>query len=283
MKLGYLTRFTEDELRLAASIGYDGLEVHAKSWPPEVFTSEVERKKAVEVAKELQSRYGVTVTAVSFYDATYKPPVERIADFRKVIQFTSDLGVPVVAAMSAGDPEKSLEENIPIFKETFGEIAKICEDMGVKIAFENWPAVSGLPAKSKNFGFHPTAWELMFDAVDSPALGLEFDPSHLVWQSIDYIAAVKAFGARIHHVHLKDTEIMHDVLACKGFFGRGWWRYRIPGFGVIDWAGFVSALREVGYNGGAAIEHEDPVFSGERRVEGLKLGYNCLRPLFVVD
>lgn len=283
MKLGYLTRFDEEELKLAASIGYDGLEVHTKSWPSEVFEDKRARKEAVGKAKDLQSEYGITVTAVSFYDATHKPASERITDFRRVIEFAADLGVPVVAAMSAGDPEKSLEDNIVIFKETFGEVARICEDNGVKVAFENWPAVSGLPAKTRNFGFHPTAWELMFDAVDSPALGLEFDPSHLVWQSIDYIGAVKTFGSRIHHVHLKDTEIIEDVLACKGFFGRGWWRYRIPGFGVIDWPGFISALREVGYNGGAAIEHEDPVFSGERRVEGLKLGYNYLRPLFIRD
>lgn len=283
MKLGYLTIFNEDELRLASSIGYDGLEVHAKSWPADVLKSTDKRREAAKLASELQAKYNIALTALSFYDATFKPAAERISDFRIVIEFASELGVPVVAAMSAGDPEKSLEENIPIFKEAFGEIAKIAENNGVKIAFENWPAVSNLPAKSKNFGFHPAAWEMMFDAVDSPALGLEFDPSHLVWQFIDYISAVKTFGSRIHHVHLKDTEIKEDVLSCKGFFSRGWWRYRIPGFGVIDWAGFISALREVGYNGGAAIEHEDPVFSGERRVEGLKLGYNFLRPLFVKD
>jgi sugar phosphate isomerase/epimerase len=82
---------------------------------------------------------------------------------------------------------------------------------------------------------------------------------------------------------LKDTEIMDEVLSEGGFFMPGWWRYRIPGFGVINWADFISALKEAGFDGGAAIEHEDPVFSRERRVEGLKLGYNHLRPLIVKD
>jgi len=282
MKLGYLTQFNEDELKLASSIGYDGLEVHAKSWPGDALQSPEGRKEAAQKAKDLSAKYGVTVTAIAHYEAKNRPSAERIADFRTVADFCAQMGVGVIATMSAGDPEKSLEDNIAIFKETFTEVAGIAEGAGVKIAFENWPGLAGYPpVKSVNFGFHPQAWEMMFDAVDSPALGLEFDPSHLVWQFIDYIAAVKLFGPRIHHVHLKDTEIMEGALSEKGIFSRGWWRYRIPGFGVINWAEFISALKEVGFDGGAAIEHEDPVFSGQRRVEGLKLGQNHLRPLIV--
>ena len=79
----------------------------------------------------------------------------------------------------------------------------------------------------------------------------------------------------------KRQEILEGKLSENGFFSRGWWRYRIPGFGMIDWAEFISALKEVGFDGGAAIEHEDPIFSGERRVEGLQLGYNHLKPLIL--
>jgi len=282
MKLGYLTQFNEEELKLASSIGYDGLEVHAKSWPADIWDSPEKKKEEAKKAKDLAGQYGITVTAISHYDANPRPAEERIATFRNIIEFCAEMGVGVIAAMTAGDPEKSLEENVPIFKEAFVEIARIGEDKGVKIAFENWPAFAGYPPiKSRNFGFHPQAWEMIFEAVPSPALGLEFDPSHLVWQSIDHIAAVKEFGPRIHHVHLKDTEIMEDRLAQYGTLSRGWWRYRIPGFGVINWAEFISALKEVGFDGGAAIEHEDPIFSGARRVEGLKLGFNHLRPLIL--
>lgn len=270
MKLGYLTAFSEDELKLASSIGFDGLEVHAK-------TIEDPSK-----AKDLAAKYGITITALAHYDASNKPASERIPAYKAVAEKCAVMGVGCIATLTGGDPEKGLEDNVAQWAETFKEVARIGEDKGVNIAFENWPGLRGFPpVKSSTFGFHPKAWEMMFNAVDSPVLGLEFDPSHLVWQSIDYLAAVKRFGPRIHHVHLKDTEIMDDVLAEGGFFMPGWWRYRIPGFGVINWAEFISALKEAGFDGGAAIEHEDPIFSGPRRAEGLKLGYNHLRPLII--
>lgn len=282
MKLGYLTGFNEDELKLALSIGYDGLEVHAKSWPAEDLQSADRRKEAASRALELAGKHDITITALAHYKTGSAPAQERIAAYRDLLDFCAQMKVEALTTMSAGDPESSLEDNVRIWKDTFGETARIAEDKGVKIAFENWPGLSATtPYKSVNFGFTPQAWEMMFDAVDSPALGLEFDPSHLVWQFIDYIDAVKRFGERIHHVHLKDTEILDGALSELGTFSRGWWRYRIPGFGVIDWAEFISALKEVGFDGGAAIEHEDPVFAGERRVEGLKLGCNHLRPLIL--
>lgn len=282
MKLGYLTQFNEEELKLASSIGYDGLEVHAKSWPAELLQSPEKRRDTAKRAKDLAAKYGITVTAIAHYARGSDPVTERIAAYRDVADFCAQMGVGVIATLTGGDPEKDLKDNVTTWAETFGEAAKICEDKGVKIAFENWPGLAGYPpVKSVNFGFHPKAWEMMFNAVDSPALGLEFDPSHLVWQFIDHIAAVKLFGSRIHHVHLKDTEIMEGALSEAGIFSRGWWRYRIPGFGVINWAEFISALKEIGFDGGAAIEHEDPVFAGERRVEGLKLGHNHLRPLIL--
>jgi sugar phosphate isomerase/epimerase len=122
----------------------------------------------------------------------------------------------------------------------------------------------------------------MFEAVPSDALGLEFDPSHLVWQQIDYLDALYHFRDRIYHVHAKDTEIVPSVLAKVGIFGSGWWRYRIPGLGIVDWSAFLSALYEIGYDGGVAIEHEDPVFTGERFEMGLVLGYNTLAPLIQI-
>ena len=280
MQLGYLTQFSEDELKLASSIGFDGLEVHAKSWGDAVQSADG-RKEAAKQAKDLTAKYGITITALAFYERGFDPAV-RIPAYKNVIDLCAEMGVGVIATLTGGDPEKSLEDNIPIWADAFKEVAKAAEDKGVKIAFENWPGLAGYPpVRSINFGYHPQAWEMMFDAVDSPALGLEFDPSHLVWQFVDYIAAVKLFGSRIHHVHLKDTEILDGKLSENGFFSRGWWRYRIPGFGMIDWAEFISALKEVGFDGGAAIEHEDPIFSGERRVEGLQLGYNHLRPIIL--
>lgn len=282
MKLGYLTKFSEEELKRASGIGFDGLEVHAGSWGEDVLGSVGARKDAAKQAKDMSAKYGVSITAIAYYKAGISPAAERIAGFKNVIGLANEMGVGVITALTGGDGEKNLAENVKLWAEVFSDVAKTAESNGIKIAFENWPGLGlTLPVRSNNFGFNPPAWEAMFNAVDSDALGLEFDPSHLVWQSADYLDAAKRFGSRIYHVHFKDTEINEGLLAEKGFFSGGWWRYRIPGFGLVDWAGFMSVLREVGFDGGGAIEHEDGVFQGDKWEEGLRLGYNHLRPLIV--
>jgi sugar phosphate isomerase/epimerase len=128
----------------------------------------------------------------------------------------------------------------------------------------------------------PDLWDEWFATVPSEALGLEFDPSHLYWQGIDYVRAVGEYGKRIYHVHAKDTEMLPENRYRGGINGRCF-RFRIPGYGGIDWARFASALIEAGYRGGIAIEHEDPVFSGERFDEGLARGREVLRPLVALE
>jgi len=70
-----------------------------------------------------------------------------------------------------------------------------------------------------------------------------------------------------------------DRLKDGGFFSGGWWRYRLPGYGCVDWHKFTSLLKENGYDGAICVEHEDPIFSGERWVEGLRKAHDFLRPL----
>jgi sugar phosphate isomerase/epimerase len=127
-------------------------------------------------------------------------------------------------------------------------------------------------------GGSPDTWDAMFRAVPSQALGLEFDPSHLFWQSIDHIRALHEFKDRVYHVHAKDTELLAERRYRGGVNGDSF-RFRIPGYGAINWAGFIAALDEIGYTGGVAIEHEDPVYSGERFDEGLARGWQVLYPL----
>ena len=111
----------------------------------------------------------------------------------------------------------------------------------------------------------------MFEAVPSKALGLEIDPSHMVWLGIDYVKAVRDYGNRIYHAHAKDMEIVRPALGRVGIygqafgkpdgFGHGWWRARTPGWGEVNWPAFITALIEVGYQGNIDIEHEDDVFA----------------------
>ncbi len=148
---------------------------------------------------------------------------------------------------------------------------------------ENWQRF-GLPG---NFAYSPELWDALFNEVPSTHFGLNFDPSHLYWLGIDYLQAAKDFCERIFHAHAKDTEILSEgryrygILSrqlTQNFWESGWWRYRMPGAGSVDWKAFVSTLKEVGYDFVLSIEHEDPVWEGteEKVKEGLKLGFQHL-------
>lgn len=120
-------------------------------------------------------------------------------------------------------------------------------------------------------------WEKMFNLVPSEAIGLEYDPSHLIWEGIDPVGPIREFGNRIFAFHAKDTEVLPDVLRRVGILGEGWWRYRIPGWGQVDWKGIFQALAEIRFDGDLIIEHEDPTFTGEQFQQGLRLGLRHLR------
>jgi sugar phosphate isomerase/epimerase len=157
--------------------------------------------------------------------------------------------------------------------------------------------------------FTPEIWQAMFEAVPSKALGLEIDPSHLVFLGIDYIQAILDFGDRIVHFHAKDIDIDERKRGRLGFygqafgpmpgFGNGWWRFRAPGWGVIDWRKVITALTDVGYEGNLDIEHEDEVFAKAamskidseadivemlgKEPNALVLGYRYLAPMMPLD
>lgn len=280
MKLGYLTDLTEEECETAAEIGYDCLEVNG-AWDLARLPDQDYRKAEADKAKAMLDQHGLSISAVAVYWSLPEPAEERTDAYKLYIKFCQELGVDCIAAMAGGDPAKGLDENLDTWQSVFREVAPVAEDAGVKIAFENWPGLRGSfpPIGSINFAFNPMAWEKMFERVASPSLGLEFDPSHLVWQGIDWAAQLVRWADRIHHVHAKDTEILEDRLRADGFFSGGWWRYRLPGYGRVDWRKFTSLLKENGYDGAICVEHEDPVFSGDRRVEGLRKAYATLKPL----
>ncbi|MCM8788274.1 MAG: sugar phosphate isomerase/epimerase, partial [Candidatus Omnitrophica bacterium] len=139
----------------------------------------------------------------------------------------------------------------------------------VKIALENWFATNIQ---------HLQHWEKLFQVVPDSNFGLNFDPSHLVHQGIDYLAAVDEFAARIFHTHAKDCEIDQHLLQRIGNQEKGWWRYVIPGYGKIQWGRYISKLRKIGYNGVLSIEHEDSALGRE---EGFIAGKRYLSQFIV--
>jgi sugar phosphate isomerase/epimerase len=148
------------------------------------------------------------------------------------------------------------------FKQVFGPAADEAERRGVDLVFENWPN------NGNNLAFSPETWQAIFEAIPSARLALCFDPSHLVWLGIDYLKAAREFAPKIKYVHGKDTEILEDGRNRYGIYGRqfggrgGWWRYRLPGWGVVDWPAFLTILYDTGYDHIIAVEHEDPVWRG---------------------
>lgn len=166
------------------------------------------------------------------------------------------LGLP---AVGPNHPSNKLAENVAAFREVFTPLAAYAEDRGVKIAFETAPRGGG----EGNVAHSPALWDIIFSEVPSPALGLSFDPGHLVWLQIpDIPGVIRAYGDRIHHMDGKDAEILPAELAKQGVTGNSWWRYRLPGQGQADWTAILSALGDIGYTGGLSIENEDPLCPG---------------------
>lgn len=210
----------------------------------------------------------------------------RIAGFRTAIDACVALGVSTIVTFTGSafgmhfsglpgvgttHPSNRTADNLAIFREVYAPLADYAAEREVRIAFET----AGRGGGEGNLAHSPALWDAMFEAVPSAALGLSFDPSHLVWLQVpDVPGVIRAFGDRIYHVDAKDTEIFPDVLARAGILGAGWWRYRLPGQGALDWRAILAALTDIGYDGVIAIENEDPLCPG---TPGVKWAAEYLR------
>ncbi|MEM2926785.1 MAG: sugar phosphate isomerase/epimerase [Candidatus Bathyarchaeia archaeon] len=165
-----------------------------------------------------------------------------------------------------------VEEAIKMYAEVMAPMADYAESQGVKIAFEN-----NFRAMAGNIAQGPYVWDRMFKAVPSRALGLRIDPSHFICLMISPVEAIiRKYGDRIYAVDGKDCEIIPEMLQAQGIYGNLWWRYRIPGYGDLNWPKVISALMDVGYMGGIILENEDPLFPGKK---GVLMGAKYLRDL----
>jgi sugar phosphate isomerase/epimerase len=202
--------------------------------------------------------------------------------FLKALKLCRAFGTAIMTTNTWGDPSISPAENLKTYKPVFSEFAKAAESEGIVIAMENCPHGSSYPYTIGSIGYSPEMWDALFEAVPSRSVGRELDPSHLFWLGIDIPKAIRAYPDRIFAFHAKDCEIDADGLYRYGILGRqfgatsvwdtGWWRARLPGLGQIDWKEVFRALFDIDYSGPMIIEHEDPVFGGDRSEVGLKLG-----------
>ena len=312
MRLGFYGNYTKETAEFAYRVGFKCMELSA--WPKSTLNADtLSDKDLFEILRDLEQK-DIEISSLGYYP-NYLSPDEAEAEeakryFLRVLDLAKKMDVHIVSTFIGRDPSKTVEQNLPAFKEVFSRFVDEAAKRDVNIAIENCPMMSHREFKSENIAFSPEIWRVLFDIIPAENFGIELDPAHMVWQRIDYIKAIKEFGHRIFHVHAKDMEIRYDVLAECGIYGlqfqdiiglgHGWWRARTPGFGEVDWRAFITALIEVGYKGNIDIEHEDDVLAAAAKLgavkeesdivngyctepNGLILGFNTLDPIIPKD
>lgn len=243
--------------------------------------------KAEEVVAYYKSR-DIRISCLStFYYNNMAPDLYEYGKgrVRGSILLAEKMGVPAIAGFSGRLVDKSLEESLPTFIELWSEHAKFAEDHGVKIAFENCPmGQNSVPAYGCNMMSTPQMWEMAFDAVQSDALGLEWDPSHLICMHIDPVENLRKFGKKVHHVHAKDGKINWDIMRKYGSWYGPSAEHCFPGLGDTDWGACIKELLRAGYTNDLNIEGwHDGVFVGPREDEGLIISLRHLERFVVQD
>jgi sugar phosphate isomerase/epimerase len=279
MRLGFVSAILADlgleqVITFAANEGFACVELMC--WPPgaadrryagvtHVDVTRLDESEAGRI-RQLAKQNGVTISGLGYYpnplheDADHRRQV--IDHLKKVIKAASRLGVQVVNTFIGRNRHRPVPENLSLLRETWPDIVQHAEKEGVFLGIENCPMLFSLDEwpGGNNLAVSPAAWKALFDEIQSPNLGLNFDPSHLVWQHIDYVRAIRDFGKRIVHVHAKDTRIDADSLYEQGVLGLGWHTPKLPGLGDVNWGRFFSALTDTGYDGAVCIEVEDRAY-----------------------
>ena len=302
MKLGLLTAAfpdltLEEVARWAHENSFDALEIAC--WPSSggegrryagVSHVDVEDfdPKAV---RRLLSRFNLEISALAYYPNNLDPDAEAReaanSHLRRVIEAAQRLDVEVVGTFVGRDQNRSVDDNLEDFRRVWPPLVRFARERSVKVAIENCPMIFSADEwpGGRNLAYSPALWRRMFELIPDENFGLNFDPSHLVWQFIDYTRAVREFGPRIFHVHAKDMEVDRDGLYEQGVMslGVGWQVPRLPGLGEVRWDRFLSALYAAGYDWVVSIEHEDRRFEGELDLvqRGFLLARDVLRPLIV--
>lgn len=239
-----------------------------------------------EVVAALAER-GLGISALGYYPNPLHPdPAHRaavIGHLRHVVAAAGAMGVGLVTTFCGGDAARTVEANWQEALTVWPEIIAFARDQGVRIAFENCPMIFSNDEwpGGHNIAYSPMVWRWILDMWGGD-VGMNFDPSHLVWQMIEQDRFIREFGSAMLHVHAKDLMIDRDGLYERGILsaGIGWQVPRMPGLGSVDWPGFFSGLTRAGYDGPVVIEHEDRAFEGsaDSVKRGFLLARDVLRP-----
>ncbi len=301
MQLGILTAPFPDTPLMevadwAASAGFESLEIAC--WPQSTGpsrryagTSHIDvagssASQLQETKAELQAK-GLSISALGYYPNPLHPQSDHrdevMAHLKKLIVAASQMQLPVVNTFCGGDASLSVDANWERALQIWPETIAFARDHGVKIAFENCPMIFSQDEwpGGHNIAYSPYIWRRILEAWGDD-VGMNYDPSHLVYQMIDPARFVREFGAHFLHVHAKDLMIDQDGLYERGILsaGMGWQVPRLPGLGDVDWSGYFASLYRAGYDGPVIIEHEDRDFedTDELVKRGFLLARDVLRP-----
>lgn len=222
------------------------------------------------------------ISCLAFYGNTLADDdhgAEVRAALQDMIALAPRFGTDLVSCFAGRVTGASIPESIPRFREVFAELAEFAESRGVRLAIENCLQGGTWQTGDRNIAHHPAAWELMFGAVPSPALGLEWEPAHQRCQLIDPMPQLRTWAHRIFHVHGKDAEVRRDVLATHGIHGaQRFAHHRFPGLGDSNWSRIIAELVLAGYRGTIDIEGgHDPVYRGDLEMTGQLFALRHLR------
>ena len=281
MKFGLLTAICEgmtfeEVVDFAAENNLECLEVAC--WPASgakrryagvshIDAANLTPEKAKEI-NDLCASKGIVISSLAYYPNTLDPDLEKRAMYvdhlHKLIDASALLGVNMVTTFIGRVPSKTVKENLEIAKKVWTPILAHAEEKGVRIGIENcpmWFTDDEWPG-GQNIMCTPANWRKVFEILPSPNLGLNYDPSHFVWQQMDYIKPLYEFKDKIFHVHYKDIKVYKDRLADVGVMANPleYMTPKLPGLGDVDWGKYVSALTDIGYNGCSVIEVEDKAF-----------------------
>lgn len=272
----------EEAVDIASSMGFQCLEVAC--WPAGkaerryagVSHIDAERVLADDdyahyVLKYVSDR-GMHISSLAFYPNTMDPDLTKrqaaIDHLAALIRASAKLGVNMVTTFIGRDQRKTVEENLDLFREIWPPIIKLAEECGVKVGIENCPMLFGRDQwpGGQNLMCTPVIFRKLFEIIPSPNFGLNFDPSHYVWQQMDYLKTLYEFKDRIFHIHFKDIKLYSEKLAEYGVlaYPLDYMSPKIPGLGDVDWSAFVSALNDIHFSGDAVIEVEDKAFEQSR-------------------
>lgn len=301
MKLGILTApFADAALNdvadWAGSVGFEALEIAC--WPKSTGPSrryagtthiDADRTSASE-AKEIVAALagkGLAVSALGYYPNPLHPDPDHrrtvIEHLKKVIVTASNMGVGLVNTFCGGNASETVDMNWQNALHVWPDIVAFARGHGVKLAFENCPMIFSHDEwpGGHNIAYSPHVWRRILE-VWGDDVGMNFDPSHLVWQMIDQARFIREFGPHMLHAHAKDLMIDRDGLYEHGIMsaGIGWQVPRMPGLGEVEWNIIFAGLYRAGYDGPIIIEHEDRRFEGsdDKVKRGFLLARDVLRP-----